>query len=76
MSQKEKLQQLLAELGIPYRERVWKPNVYPSEDGVAGVSEWETSIDLPEGKGLPGMVTSFYFGPEEAFLGHRVWKEA
>jgi len=75
VTQKEMLRQAFVELGIPYRERVWEPHVYPSEVGMVGVSEWETSIDLQEGKGLPGFVTSFYFDSEEMFLAHRVWKQ-
>jgi hypothetical protein len=74
MTQKRQLQQLFDELGIPYGERVSATHAYPSEEGIVEASEWETSIDLSEGIGLPGLVASFYFDQEEAFLAHRVWK--
>lgn len=74
MTQKQMLRQLLGELGIEYRERVSAPHTYPSEEGMSSAAAWESSIDLQEGIGLPGYVTSFYFNSEEAFLAHRVWK--
>ena len=74
MTQKQMLRQLLEEFKIPWRERTAVSHAYPSEEGVASVSEWETSVDLLEGAGLPGHVTSFYFDSEEAFLAHRSWK--
>ena len=74
MTQKQMLGQLLEQLGIPYRERISASQAYPSEEGIAHAAEWETSIDLQEGIGLPGFVTSFYFDSEETFLAHRIWK--
>jgi hypothetical protein len=41
---------------------------------MAEVSEWDVSLDLTEGVGLPGFVASFYFDSEETFLAHRIWK--
>jgi len=74
MTQKQMLKQVLEDLKIPWRERTAKSHAYPSEEGVSSISEWESSVDLLEGKGLPGYVTSFYFDSEEEFLDHRVWK--
>jgi hypothetical protein len=76
MTQREKLRQVLGELGIAYEERFAASQAYSSEEGSVSAKEWETSIDLKEGMGLPGLVTSFYFDEEESFLGHRVWKAA
>ena len=74
MTHKEKLLQLLGELGIAYEERVAASQAYSSEEGSVSTTEWESSIDLREGMGLPGFVTSFYFDAEDGFLAHRVWK--
>ena len=76
MTHKEKLRRVLDELGIRYEERSAAAHAYSSEEGSASSKEWEASIDLKEGLGLPGLVTSFYFDDEDAFLGHRVWKAA
>ena len=75
MTQKQMLRQLLNEFGIPHGERVSTTQAYASEEGIVSTAAWETTIDLREGIGLPGFVTSFYFDAEEAFLAHRVWKK-
>lgn len=74
MTDKQKLEQLFAELGIPVQKRESHSQTYASEEGMAEVSEWDVSLDVTEGVGLPGFVASFYFDSEEAFLAHRVWK--
>ena len=74
MTHKERLQQVFGELGIKYEERTAATQAYTSEEGSVPTLEWESSIDLKEGVGLPGLVTSFYFDEEDACLGHRVWK--
>lgn len=74
MTQMQKLEQLFTEFGIPYQKRESHSQAYASEEGMTEVSEWDVSIDMLEGIGLPGFVASFYFDGEEAFLAHRVWK--
>ncbi|GEM_PF-5292582 len=74
MTQKQKVEQLLAELGISYRERESPSQSYASEEGTVDVAEWSVSIDILEGVGLPGFVASFYFDADGTFLAHRVWK--
>lgn len=74
MTQEEKFEQLLAELGISYQKRESPSQSYASEEGMVDVAEWEVSIDVLEGIGLPGFVASFYFDADEAFVAHRVWK--
>jgi len=74
MTQKQKLELLFAELGISYRERRFASRSYTSEGDVVEVAEWDVSVDIREGVGLPGFVTSFYFDANEAFLAHRIWK--
>lgn len=74
MTHKERLRQVLSEMGIPYEERVAAAQAYPSEEGSAIAKEWESAIELQEGIGLPGFVTSFYFDDDDSFLAHRVWK--
>jgi hypothetical protein len=75
MTQKKQLEHLLAELGISYGERKWVSRSYAFESGIADVAEWECSIDIQEGVGLPGFLASFYFDANETFLAHRVWKK-
>ena len=75
MTQKQKLVQLLGELGISYRERKSTSRPYASEGGVANATPWDTSVDLTEGIGFPDFLTSFYFDADETFLAHRVWKK-
>jgi len=75
MTQKQKLERLLAELGISYRERKSASQSYASEGGMINVAAWDVSIDMQEGVGLPGFVASFYFDADETFLAHRVWKK-
>jgi hypothetical protein len=75
MTQKQKLERLLVELGISYRERRSASQSYASEGEIVSVAAWDVSIDLLEGVGLPGFVTSFYFDANEAFLAHRVWRK-
>ncbi|MBI5282086.1 MAG: hypothetical protein HY858_10420 [Candidatus Solibacter usitatus] len=74
MTQQQNLEQLLAELGILYRKREAASLSYASEEGLVNVAEWDVSIDVPEGIGLPGFVASFYFDANETFLAHRIWK--
>lgn len=75
MTQKQKLEQLLGELGIAYSERRAGSLTYASESGVAHAAAWDSPIDLREGLGLLGFVASFYFDADERFLAHRVWKK-
>jgi len=74
MTQKQKLEVLLAELGISYQERRFASHSYTSEGGVVDVAEWDVSVDVQEGVGLPGFVASFYFDANETFLAHRIRK--
>ncbi|MBI5083060.1 MAG: hypothetical protein HZB13_00455 [Acidobacteria bacterium] len=74
MTQQQMLEQLLADLGIAHRRRESASLSYASEEGMANVTEWDVSIDVPEGVGLPGFVASFYFDANESFLAHRIWK--
>lgn len=74
MTQQQKLEQLFAELGIVYRKRESSSRAYASEEGPVNISEWDVSIDLTEGIGLPGFVASFYFDADGAFLAHRISK--
>lgn len=75
MTQKEKVEQLLLELGIPYTERRAGQVAYVSESGGANAAAWDSSLDLKEGLGLLNFVDSFYFDADEKFLAHRVWKK-
>jgi hypothetical protein len=75
MTQRQKLEQLLAELGISYQERKWASQSYAFEGGMVDVAEWDVSVDIPAGVGLPGFVASFYFDANETFVAHRVWKK-
>jgi hypothetical protein len=75
MTQQEKLEQVLTELGISYSKRESTPPPYVSEEGTAKTAPWDVSIDLTEGVGLPGHIASFYFDADESFLEHRIWKK-
>ena len=75
MTKKKQLERLLAEFGISYRERKWASRSYAFEGGTVDVAEWDCSIDIQEGVGLPGFQASFYFDANEGFLAHRVWKK-
>lgn len=74
MTHKEQLLHAFDALGIAYQQRAATEQAYTSEEGSVSAKEWDSAIDLREGLGLPGFVTSFYFDDEEVFLSHRVWK--
>jgi hypothetical protein len=74
MTHQAQLEQLLAEFDIAYQTREAASQAYTSEEGAIGIAEWDVSLDIGEGQGLPGFVASFYFDENGGFLAHRVWK--